>query len=92
VQLYPQQAINYQLFYLVYPTTALLVFSYQLVNGEYVQIYDPLNSVDLAWDMNASNLLLYMLLEKYGISSRDDLLQEYGKVGIDISLQLQSKQ
>lgn len=91
VQLYPQTAINYILFYLVYPTEALLAFNYTIQNSEYVQQYDPLNSVDLRWDENASNLLLYMLLEKYGISSRDDLLQEYGKIGVNISLQLQSK-
>lgn len=92
IQLYPEQSIPYVLFYLVYPTAAYLAFTYQLVNGEYVQIYDPSNSADLYWDENASNLLLYMLLEKYGISSRDDLLQEYGKVGVSISLQMQSKE
>lgn len=91
IQLYPQQAINYVLFYLVYPTDALLAFNYVLVNGEYVQQYDPLNTVDLGWDRNASNLLLYLLLEKYGISSRDDLLQEYGRLGVEISLQIQQK-
>lgn len=92
IQLYPQQSIPYILWYLIYPTQAVLAFTYQLVNGEYVQVYDPLNSVDLFWDKNASNLLLYMLLEKYGISSRDDLLQEYGKLGIELSMQMSVKQ
>lgn len=91
IQLWPQTALTYAMAYLVYPTKAVLVFSYQLENGEYIQVYDPLNSVNLYWDENASNLLLYMLLEKYGISSRDDLLQEYGKLGVDISLRLQPK-
>lgn len=91
IQLFPPQVISYILFYLVYPTKAFIAFTYQLQNGEYIQVYDATNSADLYWDENASNLLLYMLLEKYGISSRDDLLQEYGKLGVDISLQLQPK-
>lgn len=91
IQLYPAQSLPYVLFYLIYPTKAFLAFTYQLQNGEYIQVYDPVNSADLYWDENASNLLLYMLLEKYGISSRDDLLQEYGKLGVGLSLQLQSK-
>jgi hypothetical protein len=91
IQLWPQQSLPYAMAYLIYPTKAYLAFTYQLQNGEYIQVYDPLNSVNLYWDENASNLLLYMLLEKYGISSRDDLLQEYGKLGVDLSLRLQSK-
>lgn len=89
IQLYPEQEIPYILWYLIYPTAALLAFTYDLVDGEYVQTYDPENSVDLYWDKNASNLLLYMLLEKYGISSRDDLLAEFGKLGIAMMLEVQ---
>lgn len=88
IQLYPEQEIPYILWYLIYPTAAQLAFTYELVEGEYVQTYDPENSVDLYWDKNASNLLLYMLLEKYGISSRDDLLAEFGKLGIQMSLEV----
>lgn len=86
IQLYPSQTIPYILWYLVYPTPGILAFTYTVVNGEYVQTYDPLNSVDLFWDDNASNLLLYMLLEKYGVSTRDDLLSEFGKIGITVNL------
>lgn len=87
IQLYPEQEIPYILFYLIYPTEAKLAFTYAMVNGEYVQTYDPANTVDLMWDKDASNLLLYMLLEKYGISSRDDLLAEFARIGIQVSLE-----
>lgn len=87
IQLYPETEIPYILFYLVYPSKALLAFTYSVVNGEYVQSYDPINTVDLLWDRDASNLLLYMLLEKYGISSRDDLLVEFAKYGVEMSLE-----
>ena len=86
IQLYPEQSIPYILFYLIYPPTAQLAFTYSVVDGEYIQTFDPLNTFDLQWDRNASNLLLYMLLEKYGISSRDDLLAEFGKLGIQMTL------
>jgi hypothetical protein len=89
IQLYPQTEISYILFYLIYPVEAKLSFTYSVVNGEYLQTYDPVNTVDLSWDKNASNILLYMLLEKYGISSRDELLLEYGKLGIKVSLEAQ---
>lgn len=86
IQLYPTQQIPYQLWYVIYPPDAYIAFNYVLVNGEYVQQYDAANSSDLQWDPSAANLLLYLLLEKYGISSRDDLLQQYADMGIKLSL------
>jgi len=86
IQLYPQQQIPYELWYVIYPPDAYIAFNYVLVNGEYVQQYDPGNSSDLSWDPSASNLLLYLMLEKYGISSRDDILQEYAGMGLKLSL------
>lgn len=91
IQLYPEQKIPYILWYLVYPTIAQLAFTYSVINGEYVQTFDPVNTIPLQWDDSASNLLLYMLLEKYGISSRDDLISEFGKLGIEMSLETQTK-
>lgn len=90
IQLYPEQSIPYVLWYVIYPTKAYISFTYVLVNGEYVQQYDSGNSANLFWDKSAANLLLYLLLEKYGISSRDDLLQEYADMGIKLSLSPQT--
>jgi hypothetical protein len=44
--------------------------------------YDAGNTVDLAWPSSAANLILYKMLEKYGVSVREQLLQEYAKYGI----------
>jgi hypothetical protein len=74
------------MWYLIFPSNAYIAFTYTIINGEYVQQYDPGNSIDLFWDKSAANLLLYLLLEKYGISSRDDLLQEYAEMGIKLSI------
>lgn len=91
IQLYPSTGIPYLMFYLVEPTEAILAFTYSIVDGEYIQTYDAVNSVDLYWDDSAANLLLYLLLEKYGISSRDDLLQQYADMGIKMSLEAEGK-
>jgi len=86
IQLYPMQGIPYLMWYLVYPVAAILAFNYEMQNGEYVQVYDPDNTVDLYWNENASNILLYMLLQKYGISVRDDLIAEFGRIGITTAI------
>lgn len=87
IQLYPKSAINYQMFYFIYPTEAKIAFTYTTVDGEDIMAYDDANSVNLAWNENAANIILYKLLEKYGISSRELLLNEYGKLGVATSLQ-----
>lgn len=86
IQLYPEEAINYAMYYLIYPKQAKIAFTYTSTADEDVMTYDQANSVDLVWDKNASNIILYKLLEKYGISSREMLLAEYAKLGIQTSL------
>lgn len=86
IQLYPKSAIRYNMFYFIYPTTAKIAFTYATVDGEDVMTLDAANTVNLAWDASAANLILYKLLEKYGIASREMLLAEYGKLGIQLSL------
>lgn len=88
IQIQPAAAVNYLLYYLVYPTPASVSFTQSVVNGEYVQTHNAGSDVDLGWDPNASNLLLYLLLSKYGVSSRDNLIAEYGKLGIQTTLTL----
>ncbi len=86
IQLYPEEAIRYKLYYLIYPTEAHIAFTYTSTADEDVMTYDAANSEDLAWDGNASNIILYKLLEKYGVGNREQLLIEYGKLGVNISL------
>lgn len=82
MNLYPGQAIPYSLFYLIYPTAAYIAFTFTETDDEDIMTYDPTNSVDLAWPESATNLIIYKMLEKYGISVREELLQEYAKYGI----------
>lgn len=83
INLYPAAAsIPFLLFYLVFPTAAYIAFTYTETDDEYIQTYDPTNSQDLAWTSDAFNLILYMMLDKFGVSVREQLLMEYAKLGL----------
>lgn len=87
LQFYPKTTVPYDLFYLVYPTVASIAFTYSTTSDEDIMTYDSANSVQLAWPASATNLILYKMLEKYGISVREQLLQEYSKYGFVQSAQ-----
>lgn len=82
LQFYPKTTITYDLFYLIYPSDAHIAFTYSVTANEDIMTYDSVNTVDLAWPSSAANLILYKMLEKYGVSVREQLLQEYAKYGI----------
>jgi len=79
---YPQQTTPYSLFYLIYPSPANIAFTFSQTANEDIMTYDPANSTDLAWPQAATNLILYKMLEKYGVNIRENLLMEYAKYGI----------
>lgn len=81
LQFYPKTTIPYDLFYMIYPTPANIAFTFSTTADEDIMTYDPANSVDLLWPGNAFNLILYKMLEKYGVSVREELLQAYSQVG-----------
>jgi len=85
LQFYPKETVPYDAFYLTYPTAAKIAFTYTTVSNEDIMSYDSINSVNLLWPQAAFNLILYGMLEKYGISVREQLLQEYAKYGIAVS-------
>jgi hypothetical protein len=87
LQFYPKTTIPYDLFYLVYPTVASIAFTFSETDDEDIMTYDSVNSVQLAWPASATNLILYLMLEKYGVSVREELLQAYSKYGFVQSAQ-----
>lgn len=94
VKFYPEVAIPFKMFYLVYPTEAYIAFTYTTTDDEDVMTYDPTNSVDLAWPEFADNLIIYKMLEKIGVSIREDLLREYANFGFvqDLTIEGGAKQ
>lgn len=82
IQLFPKSAIAMKLVYVKYPVKAKIAYTYSSAGGEDIRVYDQANSVDMEWGENCFNLLLYMTLDKMGISSRDEILREYAQLGI----------
>lgn len=86
INFYPAAIIPYLVFYLIYPTEAHIAFTFSETADEDIMTYDDANSVNLAWPASASNLILYLMLEKYGVSVREQLLQEYAQYGVTRSV------
>lgn len=82
INVYPQQALPFEMVYVKYPKDAKISYTYTDVNGEPKRTVDPANTVNLEWGMNCFNLLLYMVMDKMGLSVRDNLLTEYAQLGI----------
>jgi hypothetical protein len=82
VYFYPAQAIPFSVFYLVYPDEAKIAFTFSETDDEDIMTYDQADSVDLGWPASATNLILYKMLEKYGVQVREQLLQQYAEYGI----------
>lgn len=85
LQFYPKAITPYDMFYFIYPSEAHIAFTYTSTADEDIMTYDPTDSIDLAWPSSASNLILYGMLQKYGVSVREALLQEYSNYGINMS-------
>jgi len=79
---YPAAITPYFCYYLVYPTEAKIAFTYSSTDDEDIMTYDDVDSIDLAWPEAADNLIIYKMLEKIGVSIREELLQAYAKYGI----------
>lgn len=77
------------IYYIVFPTEAKIAFTYTETDDEDVMTYSPTDSIDLAWTKDAENIIIYKMLQKYGITSRDNWVAEYSKIGIDTSIFMQ---
>ncbi len=86
MQFYPEIKLTYKGIYVSKITPAKLVMQYSEVNNEIVQKVDNAATVNLLWDDNAYSLILNLVLEKYGISSREMVLAEYAKLGVQTAL------
>ena len=82
IQFYPATTTPYSLFYLIYPTEAKIAFTFTETDDEDIMTYDPTDSVDLGWPQSAYNLIVYLMLQKYGVTVRESILEEYSKFGV----------
>lgn len=83
VNFFPKPAsLPFLMYYLVFPDEAKIAFTFSETDDEDIMTYDPDNSVQLKWTKDARNLILYKMLEKYGVTVREQLLQEYSRLGL----------
>lgn len=83
INFFPKPAsIPFLMYYLVFPTEAKIAFTYTSTSDEDIMTYDSGNSVQLQWTKDARNLILYKMLEKYGVTVREQLLEAYSQLGL----------
>lgn len=83
IHIFPKPAsLPFLMYYLGYPTLAKIAFTYTETDDEDVMTYDAGNSTQLGWSQDAFNIILYKMLEKYGIDTRDQWIAEYSRLGI----------
>jgi len=82
ITVYPAQALSFEMVYVKYPKEAKIGYTYTNVNNEPKRVVDPAKTENLEWGMNCFNLLLYMVMDKMGLSVRDHILSEYAQLGI----------
>lgn len=78
----PETATGIKVKYVKAPPVSTIAFTYQSNEDEDIMEYNELATVDFVWGVDCIPLLVYMMLEKYGISVRERILQEYARLGI----------
>lgn len=81
IKLTPAAPLNFDMFYLVRPSEAKLVYDYSISPDSYVQLGAA--TVDLEWSRDAYNLILSVLLMKYSLITRDQFKAEIASFGIN---------
>jgi|SRR5215217_674229 len=82
ITLIPNSSISYTMFYLKNPTNANLEFTYTALPSSEMAL-TPTGIVNLEWNADAFNIILYKLLQKYGLVTRDEFMTQVANYGID---------
>lgn len=80
----PATATGISLRYVKVPPLSTIAFTISSTNDEDIMTYDDATTVDFVWGEICIPLLIYMMLEKYGVSIREELLREYARLGISM--------
>lgn len=80
IQIYPEEAMIVDFDYISRPSEAKITKTPVSANDN---VYETLTADgDLEWPEEAFNLLLYMFLDRLGVEMKEQLLIEYGNLGI----------
>lgn len=79
----PQSAYDIRLNYVFIPSAEpKIVFTEESTEDEDLLEYDDAATIDFLFDVKCIPLITYMVLEKLGVEIREQLLLEYGQLGI----------
>lgn len=84
LQMYPAQALPYQLIYCIVPPVATIILTPTTVTDEDYLVATL--GADLIWPVSMFNLIVYLVLEKLGIEMKEDLLSAFSALGINREL------
>ena len=82
----PEEALSFKMIYVKEAPEAVIAFTEDDSGDEDKLVYDSNNSVDLVWDSSCYNIILYMMLERKGVSMREPLLNEFAQLGLNVEL------
>lgn len=80
----PDTATGISLRYVKVPPLSTIAFTITETADEDIMAYNDSATVDFVWGEMCIPLIIYMMLEKYGISVREQILMEYAKLGISM--------
>jgi hypothetical protein len=80
----PDTATGISIRYVKIPPLSTIAFQISETENEYVMSYDDAATVDFVWGDICVPLIIYMMLEKYGVSMREEILREYARLGISM--------
>lgn len=79
----PASAYTITVNYVKHPPIATIAFTETETEDEDILAYDDDNTIDFVWSEDCINLLLYMMLDKIGLSVREDVIREYAQLGLN---------
>lgn len=80
----PEQPMAVRVFYCKHPDLATIELTpVSDEDNDYLEVGDV---VDLKWNQSMFNLIVYLMLEKLGVSMKEQLLMEFSQLGIQRSM------
>lgn len=82
INVLPDEKLRVQLLYLRSPKPVKFVATRVSDNQSDYLMPDPTKSVNFEWPSSMYNIIVYLILEQFGVEMKDQLLMEFSKYGI----------
>ena len=79
----PASAYAITVQYVKHPPVSTIAFTITATADEDILTYDDAATVDFVWSEDCINLLLYMMLSKVGMATREEVISQYAQLGLN---------